>query len=807
MSKRKQSSLLSFINKTKTTKCDVDDEHSNTKSVDENTTQDHLPGTSQEGNSSKLVDTSSVSPFITNKYDIGNFVRPSLLIKSNISDDDKYRALKNIWVPDRNYLFPLRIESGQQRKFNIKWLEDFQWLSYSHKDSGAYCLACVLFGPKEAGEKNKTPLGKLVLSPLNKYKHALEIFKDHANKDYHKSALLKVSEFVKNFENPQKNVAVLLDTEAQRRICENRKRLYPIIKTIILCGTENIPLRGHRDDGELNLDEGKRNEGKFRALLRFRVDAGDKDLEFHLRNSPKNASFLSKTTQNNLIDCCGKVILDSISEELHASKLYSIIADETRDCSSIEQLTICLRYLDFKENKIKEMFIGFVEAHVTTGEELTKLILQKLQELNLDLNDLRGQAYDGGSNMSGKFKGVRARIQELNPLALYIHCASHQLNLALSHASSHPSIRNTLGVVSDTVNFVRDSSQRMLKMKIKITDKHPEETRRKLITLCETRFVERHDSLTFFLEVFDSVVLFLAEIEQEKPSIKSAGLLSSVLRFDFIITLHILGTILDITATLSRDLQSPQVELHLCYEMANTVVKLLTNYRLEPQFYDTIFQRAVKVASEHEVDVKCPRIVKRQVHRSNIEESVPQEYYRKNVFIPFVDHLISELSTRFSPAHEDLIKLFSLIPSYRSKFGAEEVVAAVSKYCKGTSELKLLNEMAMWQGHWKDKKDIPTSAIEAFSDPFCTFFPNIKHLLHLICVLPVTSCSGERSFSTMKLTKTYLRSTMSEERLNGLALMCIHKHNIPIEASQVIEKFATIHPRRLQFLYSEHTEE
>nr|CAH7732770.1 unnamed protein product [Callosobruchus chinensis] len=57
------------------------------------------------------------------------------------------------------------------------------------------------------------------------------------------------------------------------------------------------------------------------------------------------------------------------------------------------------------------------------------LILEKLQELGL--SNLRGQAYDGGSNMAGHFQGVQARIKQLNPLALYIHCASRILNLVL----------------------------------------------------------------------------------------------------------------------------------------------------------------------------------------------------------------------------------------------------------------------------------------------------------------------------------------------------------------------------------------
>lgn len=74
---------------------------------------------------------------------------------------------------------------------------------------------------------------------------------------------------------------------------------------------------------------------------------------------------------------------------------------------------------------------------------------------------MRGQGYDGSSNMAGKFKGVQASIKEKQSLALYIHCASHKLNLAISKACSMRSIRNAVGLVKEIINAVRESAERM----------------------------------------------------------------------------------------------------------------------------------------------------------------------------------------------------------------------------------------------------------------------------------------------------------------------------------------------------------
>lgn len=57
-------------------------------------------------------------------------------------------------------------------------------------------------------------------------------------------------------------------------------------------------------------------------------------------------------------------------------------------------------------------------------------------------------------------------------------------------------------------------------------------------------------------------------------------------------------------------------------------------------------------------------------------------------------------------------------------------------------------------------------------------FPNMTVLLQLIATLPVTTATKERSFSALKYLKTYLRSTMNQTRLNGLALLYVHRHDV-----------------------------
>jgi hypothetical protein len=67
----------------------------------------------------------------------------------------------------------------------------------------------------------------------------------------------------------------------------------------------------------------------------------------------------------------------------------------------------------------------------------------------------------------------------------------------------------------------------------------------------------------------------------------------------------------------------------------------------------------------------------------------------------------------------------------------------------------------------------------------------------ILFTLPVTVASAERSFSKLKLLKNYLRSTMSQERLNDLATLCIEKKLLDeINVNKIIDEFASKNVRR-----------
>lgn len=132
--------------------------------------------------------------------------------------------------------------------------------------------------------------------PLIKFANLLGKHGDldcHSQTLYHKLAIVKSESFIQVYKNPSYDIWNQVETSRKQQAIENRERLLEqIVKTFILHGQQNIPIRGHRDDGLLlNTNNSPvATEGNFRSLLRFRIDSGDKVLENHLMTAKTNAT-------------------------------------------------------------------------------------------------------------------------------------------------------------------------------------------------------------------------------------------------------------------------------------------------------------------------------------------------------------------------------------------------------------------------------------------------------------------------------------------------------------------------------------
>ena len=161
------------------------------------------------------------------------------------------------------------------------------------------------------------------------------------------------------------------------------------------------------------------------------MDAGGTVLGEHLATASRNATYTSSVIQNQVIDVFADQVRQKIIGNVQVAKWFSVIADEVTDVSNKEQLSLVLRYVEPDTLLVREDIVGFFECDTgISGRALADKITSCVRAYGLDLSNLRGQAYDGAGNMAGSVNGTAALIASDYPLAIYLHCTSHCLNLA-----------------------------------------------------------------------------------------------------------------------------------------------------------------------------------------------------------------------------------------------------------------------------------------------------------------------------------------------------------------------------------------
>ncbi|XP_011658426.2 zinc finger MYM-type protein 1 [Cucumis sativus] len=221
---------------------------------------------------------------------------------------------------------------------------------------------------------------------------------------------------------------------------------------------QGLPFRGHDET------EDSKNQGNFFELLQW--FNYNKHIEaVSLRNAPENLKLTAPDIQKDIVNCIGVKIVNGIIGD-NGDKLLSILIDELKDISSKEQMSIVLRYVD--KGCVIERFVGIIHVTNTSLLSLKEAITRFFSIHGLSMASLRGQGYDGASNMQGEFNGLKILILRENECAFYIHCFSHQLQLALvAIAKNHVEIVGLFILVVNVVSVIGASEKHrdMLKEK------------------------------------------------------------------------------------------------------------------------------------------------------------------------------------------------------------------------------------------------------------------------------------------------------------------------------------------------------
>ena len=696
------------------------------------------------------------------------------------------RQIDVLFQPE-NFDFPKRAYGKEERSFREIWFKHENWKDWLHYDvetDSAFCFTCV-----KAVERKMVSCSKaekaFVLEGFSNWKNAATKgrgFDKHVSSQSHQEAIERLNKIPATCRNVGNMISSIRETE----MSNSRQCLLKILSNIRFLARQALPLRGTGDEKDSN----------FHQVYKLRAE--DNPLLEEWLSTRKTNKYVHHDIQNEMMQIMALSILREIASDVGNSDFFTMMCDEATDVSNVSQLVICLRWVD-EDLVVHDEYIGLKDMSDTgtNANSIVRELKDVLLRMKLKLDKCRGQCYDGCSTMTGAKNGVVVKIKEEEARALYTHCYSHSLNLAVGDTMKKSKfLKDVIDTTIELTKLVKKSPKRDAKLKnlqsdMADTDFEEEMKRAVTVTLfCPTRWTVRAESLNAIIENFD----FLQELwkwslnncEDTEMKIRIRGMKNHTLEFNYSFGIHLAHLVLSHTDNLSKTLQSTEMSAIEGQEVASYTVQTLKKLRNDEQF-ELFYKKVSAFAAKHDVnDPKLPRKCNAPIRYffgkapGEHPETAEDDYRRK--YFEALDLAINCIEDRFEQN------------DYKMYACCEQVLL---KACCGDDFSNELNEVLNFykddfnEGLMKVQlntlpaivKDVTTfkelrKCVKALSRASKSLISQVIKLIKLVLVMPATNAVSERSFSAMRRLYKYTRTNMSQNRLNHTMTLHIHKERL-----------------------------
>ncbi|XP_059629026.1 uncharacterized protein LOC132271602 [Cornus florida] len=678
----------------------------------------------------------------------------------------------------KKYHFPYKSYGQCLRRFNPAWFDAFStWLENSKDKDEAYCLCCYLFKPK-IGEQSGGDT--FVSEGFSNWKKGLEKLQSHIGGP--KSAHNQCSSMCQALMKQKQHIQSIFFKQSEKTRIAYRTRLIASIDCVRHLLRQGLAFRG---DDET---EDSSNQGNFLETLRFLVNHNEDINAVTLQNAPENHKLMAPKIQKDIVNA------------------------------------IALETLNVIIGDIVERFVGLVHVSDTTSISLKKAIDALFSRHGLSISRLRGQGYDGASNMRGQFNGLKTLILKENECAFYIHGFAHQLQLALvGMAKKHEDIVSLFTFVANLINIVGGSCKRCDILREKqasivtealnngeLSSGQGLNQNTSLKRASDTRWGSHYDTLISVTIMFSAIVNVLETLAEDGSSEKKFEvnlLLEFIQSFNFIFCLHLMRAVLGITNDLSKALQRKDQDI----VVAMSLVKLskVQLQRMRESGWDSLLNEVSSFFVKHDIpipnmdDTFLPRgRLRRKAHdKSNLH------HYRVDLFNSIIDMQLQELTSRFSEMSSELLlcvaclclddsfcafekqKLIHLAQFYPKEFSSHALMRLSDQLENYIADMRSICEFEGLKGIG----DLAKKMVETKRDKVHSL---VYLLVTLALILPVATASVERTFSAMNIVKNRLRNKMGDEWMSDSLIVYIEKEiSSGMDNEVIIQRFQNMTSR------------
>jgi len=540
--------------------------------------------------------------------------------------------------------YPKSGNPNHLRLFQPSWFSLFPtWLEYSKKKDAAFCLPCFLFN-KPSGHPTQRIFTVDGFKNWKKVRDGKNCaFLNHIGKDpnsFHRIA----ERSYEDLKNQSQHIQNVFENFTSGQIANNRLQLKASIEVVRMLAFQGIAFRGRDESVDST------NCENFLEILNLIVSYNEQIAEV-IAKAPKNASYTSPMIQKEILHIFSTKVNETIRKEIGNAK-FCIIVDEARDESMKEQMAIVLRFVD-KDGFVRERFFELVHVSNTAAVTLQNGIYFVLSQHKLAIENIRGQGYDGASNMRGGWNGLQALVSNDCPYAYYIHCFAHRLQLALVAASKEViHVHQFFTNLTSIVNIVCASCNRFEELRIAQTAKiaylieiDEIQSGRGLNQISnlqwarDTRWSSHLRSVSSLIKIFSSaceVLLKIIDVGTTSFQRAEADSVYQVMTlFEFVFILHLIKETMQITDHLCQELQSKSQDILSAMNLVSSTKAYIQQYRDDK--WEDILTNVKSFCEKRNIDVpdmNARYVERRGRARHQQADFTIEQHYRVDIFVP-----------------------------------------------------------------------------------------------------------------------------------------------------------------------------